>query len=678
MADPTVISNLTKQLLASSDPTKWTGAGFGSAENNAADMAKILSGIGITDIKQFGEIPTYEKLAYGYNGQPVTKNADGTFSILVPETTVDGMATGNTVPVTVPADKVQIGRVIPGASGGDYTEADTFAPVDASKIVMQNGQPVVQTGTTYGNKETGQTVGNTYGERQIGNAWGGTYAGSGNTGYRVQFDAQGNPHFYTTGASSSNAADYAPLLAIGSMAFGLPGILGGALNSGIGLGLGAAGEAALGGAIAGGGIAGLTGQDVLKGAVLGGLGGYAQGSGMFSGTDPNMTFNAGAENVFDPNAAGMPLDIGAGGGNPYAGTPTVSGAENVFDPGTTYNAGDENVFDPGTTYNAGNENVFDPNSAVKYDVVVPEGASKDFFPIGGENANPNLTPAAIESGLGSPGYGVNAGAMASGLFNPATIGAGAAAGAASSGLSSLLGKAAVSALLGGGAKAVIDAANKTTTGAGGGGGDGFNPVGGYTFNPSMFQASVPNPNDFRPGSEVVTVADAVRRAQAAQQQQPVAMAEGGQASSKPKYTAKAQLAAMSPWERAAAQFNNAAYAARMPVGAQMPQGNIQQLGSFARGGGISDLGAYSDGGRMLKGPGDGMSDSIPARIGAHREARLADGEFVIPADVVSGLGNGSTDAGAKQLYKMMDRVRMARTGSKKQGREINADKQLPV
>jgi hypothetical protein len=94
-------------------------------------------------------------------------------------------------------------------------------------------------------------------------------------------------------------------------------------------------------------------------------------------------------------------------------------------------------------------------------------------------------------------------------------------------------------------------------------------------------------------------------------------------------------------------------------------------------GGISDLGGYSDyarGGRMLKGPGDGMSDSIPGVIGGKRPARLADGEFVVPADVVSHLGNGSTDAGAKQLYSMMDKVRKARTGSKKQGREINPRK----
>jgi hypothetical protein len=95
-------------------------------------------------------------------------------------------------------------------------------------------------------------------------------------------------------------------------------------------------------------------------------------------------------------------------------------------------------------------------------------------------------------------------------------------------------------------------------------------------------------------------------------------------------------------------------------------------------GGISNLGSYSDGGRMLKGPGDGMSDSIPASISGKRPARLADGEFVVPADVVSHLGNGSTDAGAKQLYAMMNKVRQARTGRKSQGREIDPRKYTPA
>jgi hypothetical protein len=102
------------------------------------------------------------------------------------------------------------------------------------------------------------------------------------------------------------------------------------------------------------------------------------------------------------------------------------------------------------------------------------------------------------------------------------------------------------------------------------------------------------------------------------------------------------------------------------------QGNLQN-GLF--GGGIA---GYAAGGmpRFLSGGGDGMSDSIKASINGTQEARLADGEFVIPADVVSHMGNGSSKAGAKQLYSMMDRVRQARVGTKKQGKKINPRKYM--
>lgn len=92
------------------------------------------------------------------------------------------------------------------------------------------------------------------------------------------------------------------------------------------------------------------------------------------------------------------------------------------------------------------------------------------------------------------------------------------------------------------------------------------------------------------------------------------------------------------------------------------------------------MGTYAAGGKLLRGPGDGMSDSIPAVIqGANpQRAALADGEFVMPADVVSHLGNGSTEAGSKRLYAMMDRVRKARTGNPKQGRQINPNRFMPA
>lgn len=99
----------------------------------------------------------------------------------------------------------------------------------------------------------------------------------------------------------------------------------------------------------------------------------------------------------------------------------------------------------------------------------------------------------------------------------------------------------------------------------------------------------------------------------------------------------------------------------------------------AAGGGISSLGDYSDGGRLLRGPGDGVSDSIPARIGKKQEARLADGEFVVPARIVSELGNGSTEAGARKLYAMMDRIKKARSKSMKNiAADSKAEKMLPA
>jgi hypothetical protein len=102
-------------------------------------------------------------------------------------------------------------------------------------------------------------------------------------------------------------------------------------------------------------------------------------------------------------------------------------------------------------------------------------------------------------------------------------------------------------------------------------------------------------------------------------------------------------------------------------------------------GGVSDagynLGGYSDGGRLLRGPGDGVSDSIPASIGHKQPARLADGEFVVPARIVSELGNGSTEAGARKLYAMLDRVQSARSktmGKGKVAKNSRADKYLPA
>jgi len=98
-------------------------------------------------------------------------------------------------------------------------------------------------------------------------------------------------------------------------------------------------------------------------------------------------------------------------------------------------------------------------------------------------------------------------------------------------------------------------------------------------------------------------------------------------------------------------------------------------------GGMSNLGGYSDGGRLLRGPGDGVSDSIPASIGNRQPARLADGEFVVPARIVSEIGNGSTEAGARKLYAMMDRVQKARkktVGKNQVAANPRAEQYLPA
>ena len=140
--------------------------------------------------------------------------------------------------------------------------------------------------------------------------------------------------------------------------------------------------------------------------------------------------------------------------------------------------------------------------------------------------------------------------------------------------------------------------------------------------------------------------------------------------------------------------NLSAYYEQDPMG-RNKAGGVRYTQQFAKGGisefidilnatkmsqgGAADLGDYSDGGRLLKGPGDGVSDSIPATIAGKQPARLADGEFVIPARIVSEIGNGSTDAGAKRLYAMMDRIQAGRKktiGKKNVAKDTKAKKHL--
>ena len=162
------------------------------------------------------------------------------------------------------------------------TDISQFGPItqQVERVVGYEewGAPIYQTVTeqTFGNKLTGQAVPNTYSERQKGDFFGGTFEGKGNTGYGVQFDAQGQPIFYTQGASSADPIVKAavPIASLALAAMGAPNIVGNAL---LGTGANQVAAGALGGALIGGGTAALTDQDVGKGALLGGAGGALTG-----------------------------------------------------------------------------------------------------------------------------------------------------------------------------------------------------------------------------------------------------------------------------------------------------------------------------------------------------------------------------------------------------------------
>ena len=205
--------------------------GFGSLDAMTEDMAKNLVAAGITDIRQVGEVPVYtpvQEMGKTYNGQTVRTeyNEDGKTSSYIYEPTgkmetfYDSEGGEGTRPqmrmVAVPKDaklETVYGISTDGGESGSYLE-----PVDPSKLTKdKNGKLVVQTSTTAGNKETGEELSkaSNYAERTGGNSWSGTFRGKGNTGYNVQFK-DGNPIFYTSGASSSDMGQLAPFLAIAS------------------------------------------------------------------------------------------------------------------------------------------------------------------------------------------------------------------------------------------------------------------------------------------------------------------------------------------------------------------------------------------------------------------------------------------------------------------------------
>jgi len=205
----------------------------------------------------------------------------------------------------------------------------------------------------------------------------------------------------------------------------------------------------------------------------------------------------------------------------------------------------------------------------------------------------------------------------------------------------------------------------------------MNPQGGLYPQGMIDKTQYATPTQRPVSAELVSESPAYERSN------PMLMSSGGDTRKKKRapLTADRTINSLDPYNAAIAQLNNARYGANLSgVGALNPaMTSLGELPVIAGAkGGIADLGGYSDGGRMLKGPGDGMSDSIPASIGNRQPARLADGEFVVPADVVSHLGNGSTDAGARKLYSMMDKIRKARTGKKRQAPAVNTNRFMPA
>ena len=245
--DTSVIDNLTKQILAQNTSDKWQGGV--DAKTAAKDMAKIMAGIGITDIRQFGIIEAPASVEVKQDGKGGFVDEQGK-----------------------PVDPSLVTPQSYQTEGGEISYYT--APIGKSQ--------------NFGNKLTGELVPNTYGERQGGNAFGGTYEGKGNTGYRVDFTPNGTPIFYTTGASSSDVKDWMPLLQLGLAVTGAGGLLGNAL---LGSGASQVASNVLGNAILGGTTTGIAGGNILKGALTAGAAaGIAPATEMVLGKIPD--FNA--------------------------------------------------------------------------------------------------------------------------------------------------------------------------------------------------------------------------------------------------------------------------------------------------------------------------------------------------------------------------------------------------
>lgn len=798
---------LVNQILGQGLTSKWTGQGYGSAQANAADMAKILSGIGITDIKDFGKVAQYEvaqEIGRTYDGKPVLQLFDeetgATKTVIrVPDGGVDDEGNPTAKLVDVPAD-----AKIETRYGIDQGEGNILE-VDPSKIKTVDGKVLADTGkTTFGNKITGQAVPNTYSERQTGNFFGGTFAGKGNTGYGVQFDSQGNPYFYTQGASSNDLAnllkDLGPIgqiaIAAATGGLSLPAQL--AANAGIQLLAGgnlkdiAKGTALsyLGGQagnlISGSSgitdLLGKTGSDIasrtaqqyigsggkadLEQALLGNalntgvnsVIGNVPGLDSLSPVDRSMTSNlitaiatgtpidqalqnalvgkasyearnAVAQSRNEPSAQPQTYEELMAGIEPRMSevTKTDTGPSNQeileminYDPSLINNAGvdtlgtkkgtamdnfssmffgegdiDLSDFDLSGTNWAGTEDAPAPPSNIAEllaNVITGEEGSSELLTPDGVNESflSNLSPSEREryiamqqEGYTPPEYGVQDLGISQEMidefnrnFNPAggfgsqyqTIGTNRAMinddgtttifnpttgessyldeeqtkaliknGTLNSSRSGYVGATGGTGSRPGGSRPTTSAAKKSATGAGG------------TNNAGLIMALM---------AMMAMMSDRGKG--------------GSSGATIPSLQANRSQLPYSPVGGPGAP--NVNYFTPTTYTAKAAEGGLMGLAA----GGISDLGGYSDGGRLLRGPGDGVSDSIPATIGGKQPARLAEGEFVVPARVVSELGNGSTNAGANKLYAMMDRVQKARQKTKNVAADTKAHKYLPA
>lgn len=851
--DPKAIDALTNQILGQGLTGKWSGEGFGSAEKNAADMARILAGIGITDIKQFGK--------FTQSGIETEVRPDGQGGFLDDK--------GNPVDPSIVKSEYQAGE------SGDTTTYT--APVGTQEV--------------FGNKVTKQAVPNTYSERQTGNFFGGTFSGKGNTGYGVQFDSQGNPIFYTQGASSNDLAqlikDLGPIgqiaLAAATGGMSLPAQL--ATNAGIQLLAGGnLGDIVKGTALSylGGqagnlvsgssgitDLLGKTGTDIASRTAqqFVGSGGEADlgqallgnvvGSGVnsvigelpgldsLSATDKNLTSNliaavatgtpidqaiqnalvgkassearsavaearnaAPAPQTYEEMMAGiMPKtpdqpsvdtgpsnddilrQIGAEDLMQTLSEPVVSQPVALPSPDKDLDsllaalnlsqAPDTPTTEPSTqasdslinqaaTDTLGTETQNAEQPAVEKDKAMDD---IDFSQVAGDYG-PNLlnelrnsiTDTGNASSLFSGDGGIDLSALATNAGDedqaapPANIADllknTTFTSAADESPNNTFNwqafydldltdeeKAKRADLMGslpaqdlGISQAMIDEFNKNYQPAGGfgsqwqtygsdriminddGTGIGINTETGnqYALTPKEVQSMIDNKmlntkasgyvaatggTGSRPGGSKpsASTAKAATKPAAKPGTSPgtnnnnmimalIAMmammnSRGGGKSSAasviPALSANRSQLPYGPSSGAPAARPGAGgvnYFTPMSYTPKAAGGGLMSLA----GGGMSNLGGYSDGGRLLRGPGDGVSDSIPATIGGKQPARLAEGEFVVPARIVSELGNGSTDAGAQKLYAMMDRVQNVRRKTKNVASNTKAHKYLPA